>query len=335
MIRFFNRLAGPLTVLAILAATSLVTVDHAEARRGGSFGSRGARTYSAPPVTATAPTAVPPVQRSMTPQTVTPQAEMPRAAPASGSMMPQQRPGLFGGMFGGILGGLALGGLIGMLFGHGFGGLTGAFGMILQCALLAMGAMLLFRMFGNRRVAEPVPAAVPFSSQVNPEAGVRPMAPAGFGLGSHPLDAPPQPVNGRNAHDEIGIEDSDLDTFERMLGEVQSAFAREDYAGLRALSTPEIVSYLSEELAENATRGLRNEVSRVRLLQGDLAEAWREGEQDYATVAMRYESCDVMRERASGRVVSGDPEAVTETRELWTFTRRVGGAWKLSAIQET
>jgi predicted lipid-binding transport protein (Tim44 family) len=103
---------------------------------------------------------------------------------------------------------------------------------------------------------------------------------------------------------------------------------------LRARTTPEVMSYFAEELSQNATRGLRNEVSDVRLLQGDLAEAWREGERDYATVAMRYESRDVMRERESGRIVSGEPERPSETTEIWTFTRAPGEPWKLAAIQE-
>jgi len=41
----------------------------------------------------------------------------------------------------------------------------------------------------------------------------------------------------------------------------------------------------------------------VKLLQGDLAEAWREGSTDYATVAMKYALRDSMVERASGRPV--------------------------------
>ena len=54
--------------------------------------------------------------------------------------------------------------------------------------------------------------------------------------------------------------------------------------------TPEMPSYFSEELAANASRGLVNHVTDVKLLQGDLAEAWREGRNDYATVAMKLGS---------------------------------------------
>nr|QQZ51268.1 TIM44-like domain-containing protein [Phenylobacterium glaciei] len=133
---------------------------------------------------------------------------------------------------------------------------------------------------------------------------------------------------------EIGVTQADRDRFEELLSEVQSAFGREDYAALRERTTPEIMSYLSEELSQNATQGRRNEVSDVRLLQADVAEAWREDDTDYATAALRYSSIDVMRDRTSNAVLEGDAGKATETTEHWTFTRPRGGAWKLSAIQE-
>ena len=39
----------------------------------------------------------------------------------------------------------------------------------------------------------------------------------------------------------------------------------------------------------------------MKLLQGDLAEAWREGDTEYATVAIKFALKDSMVERASGR----------------------------------
>ena len=95
------------------------------------------------------------------------------------------------------------------------------------------------------------------------------------------------------------------------------------------------MSYLAEELGQNGARGVRNEVSEVKLLQGDLAESWREDNNDYATVAMRYQSRDVMRDRSSGEVIEGDPDHPTEATELWTFARNRNGDWRLSAIQGT
>ena len=57
-----------------------------------------------------------------------------------------------------------------------------------------------------------------------------------------------------------------------------------------------MVSYFSEQLADQSSRGLRNSVTHVKLEQGDLAEAWSEGVREYATVAMRFSMLDVTRD---------------------------------------
>jgi predicted lipid-binding transport protein (Tim44 family) len=69
-------------------------------------------------------------------------------------------------------------------------------------------------------------------------------------------------------------------------------------------------------------------------LQGDLAEAWREGDTDYASVAMRFSIIDRTLDRATGRVVAGSDQP-QEVVEVWTFLRPRGGTWMLSAIQQT
>src|SRR6202008_3346448 len=99
----------------------------------------------------------------------------------------------------------------------------------------------------------------------------------------------------------LTIAKSDYDAFERLLGDIQAAYSMEDLSALRVKVTPEILSYFSEQLAGNASRGLINRVTDVKLLQGDLAEAWREGDTEYATVAMKFALKDNMVERASGR----------------------------------
>ena len=90
--------------------------------------------------------------------------------------------------------------------------------------------------------------------------------------------------------------------------------ARRDPARLQArnidklgeLTTPEMLSYFAQDLSDNAKQGVRNEISDVKLLQGDIAEAWQEGGSDYATVAMRYALIDAIVNKATGKVVSGD-----------------------------
>ena len=114
----------------------------------------------------------------------------------------------------------------------------------------------------------------------------------------------------------------------------QAAWSARDLNALRQHATPEMVSYFADQLSEQASRGERNEVSDVRFLNGDLAEAWRESGREYATVAMRFSMIDVTRD-SSGQGVDGSPTEQVTATELWTFVRASGGSWLLSAIQQT
>jgi predicted lipid-binding transport protein (Tim44 family) len=318
----FRKIYRVLTVFAVVAAASGLLASGADARIGSGFssGSRGSRTFSAPPSTSTMPSA-----STMQRTTAQPNFTRPGYAPSpSGGFF--GRPGFFGG---GFLGSLAAGfigaGLFGLLFGHGMMGGLGGFGsflgLIFQLGLIAFIASLIWRWFQRRN--EPAYAGSLYRDgpqSYNPLGGA-----PGAGLGGSAAGSTGQ------RSDDVGIGNADYDAFERLLGETQRAYSNEDLNALRGLATPEMVSYFSEDLAENASRGLVNRVSDVKLLQGDLAEAWREGGTEYATVAMRFSLNDTMVERASGRVVEGGPQQVAES---WTFRRVVGGPWFLSAIQQ-
>jgi predicted lipid-binding transport protein (Tim44 family) len=305
-----------------VASTLAVMAAPADARIGGGFssGSRGSRTFSAPPSTSTAPSASP-FQRT------TAQPSQPGFnQPAGGGLFGGR--GLFGG---GLLGGLAAGfigaGLFGLLFGHGlFGGLGGIFsilGLIIQIALIAFIARALWGYFQRRNQ----PAYAGGNSMYRDAPGGMGSG-LGSGLGLGGSRGPAQ------RSDTVGIAGPDYDAFERALGEVQSAYSNEDIGALRARVTPEMLSYFSEDLAQNASRGVVNKVSDVKLLSGDLSEAWREGGTDYATVAMRFSLHDWMADRSTGQVVDGDPSRPQEVTEFWTFRRSHGGPWILSAIQQ-
>ncbi|MGH6762596.1 MAG: Tim44 domain-containing protein [Phyllobacterium sp.] len=343
MLRTMSRYAHLVAIFALGLAVSFAVVDIAEARRaGGGLGSRGTRTFQAPAPTRTAPNQAAPIERSMSPK---PQTGAQTAAPQTNAARPG---GLFGGFGRSMIGGLLFGGLIGALLGSGFGGMAGMLGMLLQIALIGGVIMLAMRFFA-RRQPQPAAASGPaagnyaFDGNAKPSASASPSfrIPAiGSGSGTAPKAAPSAPLYASPASgpaagsaDELGLTPTDLDRFEELLGEVQTAYGAEDYATLRKLATPEAMSYLAEELGENATKGLRNSVSGVKLLQGDISESWREGDAEYATLAMCYESIDAMLDRDSGRVVEGDDQNPTENTEIWTFVRQNGGDWKLSAIQ--
>jgi predicted lipid-binding transport protein (Tim44 family) len=119
-----------------------------------------------------------------------------------------------------------------------------------------------------------------------------------------------------------------------LLSDIQSAWSNEDVAKLHTLATPEMVSYFTDDLQRNKARNVVNKVTGTKLLQGDLAEAWREGDTDFASVAMRFSMIDKTLDRVSGRLVEGN-EQPSEATEVWTFLRPHGAKWELSAIQQT
>ena len=325
---FTQTARGIVRTIALVMSVAVplaITISAADARvgGGGSSGSRGSRTYSAPPSTTTAPNAAQPMNRTFT-QPGSPGMGAPAAAGAAkGGFF--NRPGMMGGMLGGLAMGFLGAGLFGMLFGgglfSGLGGLSSIIGLLLQIGLIVIVVRLAMSWWQRRHTPAsayatgPAPAADGPGAQTTFRSGL-----SGFGLGS---SQPP-----------LEIQPADYEAFERLLGEVQAAWSNEDVAKLHTLATPEMVSYFSKDLAENKTNNDVNKVTDVKLLQGDLAEAWREGETDYASVAMRFSLVDKTLERTTGRVVSGSDTPI-EATEVWTFARRRGSDWELSAIQQT
>jgi predicted lipid-binding transport protein (Tim44 family) len=309
-----SRFNGVLAFAAVLA-TLMAGIAGADARPGfgGSFGSRGTRTFSPPPITRTAPNPAGPMERSMT----QPARPTPGLAPT-----PVTRPGFFNrpGFFGGLLTGFLGAGLLGLLFGNGlFGGMAGfagIIGLLLQIGLIVIVGRLIFAWWQRRNGF-----AMAGGPSLHDAQG---LTRANLGGGAGPAGPPAVPVP---------ITPADYDSFERLLHDVTLAYGSADLGRLRGMLTPEMFSYMADDLGGYASRGLVNETSDVALLQGDLAEAWREGDSDYATVAMRYRVKDALVDRASGHIVEGSREP-QEVTELWTFGRARGGDWLLSAIQQ-
>jgi predicted lipid-binding transport protein (Tim44 family) len=319
---FTQRTRGIVRAIAIvlsLAVPVVMAISAADARvgGGGSSGSRGSRTFSAPPSTTTAPGTAQPMNRTFT-QPGSPGMGAPAAAGAAkGGFFNRPGMGLLGGLAAGFLGA----GLLGMLFGggmfSGLGGLSSIIGLMLQIGLIIIVVRLAMSWWQRRHTPASAYAGGPAAGSA-PQTGFGSGMGFGLGSGSAPLEILP----------------ADYEAYERLLGDIQAAWSNEDVAKLHTLATPEMVSYFSKDLEQNKANNDVNKVSNVKLLQGDLAEAWREGETDYASVAMRFSLVDKTLERTTGRLVSGS-ETPIEATEVWTFARQRGGNWELSAIQQT
>ncbi|AWN41946.1 Tim44 domain-containing protein [Methylobacterium durans] len=311
--------------LLALAAALTVAAPVVEARPGGggSVGSRGSRTFNAPSATTTAPGTAAPIQRSQT---------QPGPGMSNpGMQAPNQGRRFGGGFFAGLLGAGLLGALIGGGFFGGLGGIASFLGLLLQVGLIVGLIVLAVRFF--RRRQQPAGAGAPYARQgldngPDPRGQPGPGGMAAGGLGGMMGGGAQRPPQQRP----VQIGPQDYQVFERILGDVQDAYSREDMVTLRNIATPEMAGYFEEELRANAARGIVNRISDVKLLQGDLAEAWGEGQAEYATVAMRYALKDVKLDRNTNRVVENEP---AEATEVWTFVRGTGRPWTLSAIQQT
>ncbi len=335
MSKMLNRLA----LISMLVGAASLGLSNADARPGGgkSSGSRGSQTNVAPPSTSTAPTTAQPMQRSVNqgapagPSAAA--AAAPAGAAAAGAAAQAAKPSMARTMMMGLGAGLLGAGLFGLLSGGGFfaglGSLAGMLGFLLQIALVGGVIFLVMRLLRSRREPAVAAASADMARASQPQAMQRQAMGAMMGGAAQPTQPAIQPLN---------LTGDDFGAFEKLLGDVQMASGREDVPALRALLTPEMASYMEGDLSDNEAKGVANKLANVKLLQGDLSEAWREASGEYATVAMRYGISDAMVDRKTGKTLEGDLAKVIEVTEVWTFTREHGqtaaNAWKLSAIQQ-
>jgi len=281
------------------------------------------------------------------------------AAPAAAA-----QPGFFqrnpfmAGMAGGLLGA----GIGSMLFGHSpalaaaSDAAPGAsiLGLLIQIAVIGGLIWLAFKLFRGRAPAGPNPYAAPRASlnpyAAAPRAGDNPYAAPR--AADNPYAAPRGPVEPRfeaplspvppvaaapqpRVQREFEPNAADQNDFTNILLGVQQSWNAADPAALRAWATPEMVTFLAQDLGKNAADGLANRVEQVMLREGDVVESWREETSHYVTARLVFECLDYMVRTDTGAVVSGSRTAPVIHTELWTFVRpATGGSWLLSAIQQ-
>src|SRR3954465_9161557 len=234
---FTQRARGIVRSIAVvlsLAVPLAAAVSSADARVGGgsSSGSRGGRTFSAPPSTSTAPGTAQPFNRTFT-QPGSPGMGAPAAAGAAkGGFF--NRPGM--GMLGGLAAGFLGAGLLGMLFGgglfSGLGGLSSIIGLLLQVGLIIIVVRLAMSWWQRRNQG-----ASAYAGQGSPYAapGTGPDASANnHAYGAQPTPGAPQAPRsggfggfgfGQTANERpVEITPKDYEDFERLLGDIQAAW---------------------------------------------------------------------------------------------------------------
>ena len=313
-------------LVTLFCAWIVLSPALAEARAGGSArsggsmgyssqGSRGSRTWDNNDAR--------PMERSITPQQ---RPASPGVAPPVGAQPSfAQRHPFLTGLAGGFLGSW-LGSLLFPHWGMGYGGwgFGGMIGSLFSWLLIIGLVWMVFRMFRRRGGMATVPS---FGGM-----GYEPPQQQGYSYAGSPGAAAAR-------SSDVPITETDYAAFEAILKAVQGAWSKGDLGTLRHYVTPEMLSYFAEQLAGNSSQGVENHVDNVELIKGDVREAWDEGNMQYATADLQWRANDytVRTDRKPGEpgyVVKGDPQRPSEAREMWTFARRPGGHWLLSAIQQ-
>jgi predicted lipid-binding transport protein (Tim44 family) len=223
----------------------------------------------------------------------------------------------------GLLGGFLGAGLGGLLFGGGFfhamhGG-AGVLGVLLQLIIAYSLAVWVYRRFaeGLSPVGTGLYGRIFYPHPRAPSAAAKP----GF-------------FGGGRAGRPITLAPGDFRSFEELLHCVQTAWSAHDLNALRSMTTPELAQSYGRQLADQEMRGVRNQVTEVRLQHADACEAWSDGRRDFATVSLQFSMVDVLRD-TSGRIVDGSETERVSVRQYWRFTRATRARWIVSAVEET
>ncbi len=297
-------------VLFFLSSAVLESDALARLGGGGSFGSRGSRSFSMP-------------SRSFS----SPAPSRQQTYPGPMQPAPQQQPGggFLRGLGGGILGGL-LGGMLFNSFGFGGGGGMG----ILPLLLVLAAGYFLFKMVAQRRRENS-----PFQTS-SMQGGYQETAASQGGLWA----GRPEPAASEGlsflrrmdpSFDEARFKDQAMDIFFKL----QSAWMNRNLSSVGVLLTDEMKGILEQDVARLLREKRINRLENIAVRNVEISEVWQESGSDFLTVLFTANLLDYTTDE-SGAVVSGSKTEPVKFEEFWTFTRPVGNnSWKLSAINQT
>jgi predicted lipid-binding transport protein (Tim44 family) len=289
---------------------------------GGSFGSRGSRSFSSPSRSYSSS----PSRSYQSPS----QSYQPSQASGGGFLR-----SMMGGMAGGFLGSMLFRGL-GFGAGGGWGG-GGGIGLF-EILILALILYLVYRYIKKRRVqavgdsnyyrssATETTHQVPYEASYGTQSGYGQRQDGSDierGLG-HIRQMDP-------SFDEIRFRDSSMDMFFKL----QGAWGTRDVTAARGFMTDEVYQRIESDAARLRGEKRVNKLDNIAVRSTDIVEAWQESGQDYITLRFYANLVDYTVDETTGQVVSGSKTDPVKFEEYWTFTRPAGNnAWRLSAINQ-
>ena len=131
--------------------------------------------------------------------------------------------------------------------------------------------------------------------------------------------------------DEAKFQEWGTDTFFK----IQAAWANRDMATVRTLLTDEMYRIFQADTEALKAQKKINRLENIAVRSVDITEAWQESGSDFITVRVLANLLDYNVDETTGQVVEGSKTDPVKFEEYWTFTRSVGNnPWKLSAINQ-
>jgi predicted lipid-binding transport protein (Tim44 family) len=116
---------------------------------------------------------------------------------------------------------------------------------------------------------------------------------------------------------------------------IVEAFASGDSTGLRPLLSDDVFAQFDGAIRARSEAGHSLSTTLVGIREAEIVDAGLEGKTAQVTVKFVSEQINVTRDR-EGRVVDGDPSAVTTVTDIWTFARNIASRdpnWVLVATR--
>jgi predicted lipid-binding transport protein (Tim44 family) len=149
--------------------------------------------------------------------------------------------------------------------------------------------------------------------------------PAGAPMPDAGTDGPPQtPLEAGLT--QIRIADPRFDPDEFLSGAriafemVVTAFAAGDIPTLKPLLSPEVFGNFAQSIKDRQGAGEKLETQLVGIRAAEIVEAYMAGRTAHVMVKFVSEQINVTRDE-QGAVIDGDPAAVVEVTDFWTFSR--------------
>ncbi len=318
-------------------ATFMESSAWARAGGGGSFGSRGGRSFSAPSRPST------PYQSAPGSSFGTPgQSGYGQAQRGGGFMSSPFAQGVAGGLAGGLLGNMLFGGSSHAAPGVAGGG-GGGVGLI-DIVVLGLILYFVYRFLIKPRMARQGYQGQGGGSYVDSldRGSSQPFAESSYPYASG-QDRVAAPVYAQledglaqirradPGFDEERFKDAAQDLFFR----IQAGWTNRSTEGLAAILTNEMSDYFAKEFETMKAKNIINRLENISVRKVEITEAWQEAGQDYVTVLFTANLLDYTVDATTRDVVSGDKMNPVKFQEFWTFTRAMGGGgWRLSAINQ-